>query len=262
MTDADNRFEQIANDSDETEAEDRRTNFLVMVLDRSSSMSSLRQQAIEAFNSQLSTIRETTQGQPIDVLVSLVTFSDTVDPPTYWCVPLSEIAELTPETYVPNGMTAMRDGVGSAISRLSRHELIDSPNSSVLVVVISDGKENHSIEFTPQQLADLITEKQNTGRWTFVYEGANQDLTEVAEDTGIYLGNTLGFDASVQGMDTSRLLRREATQRYYTMASTAPVGAAVASADFYSGDQPEETLTDGDSPDTVTGTSTDGTGVE
>lgn len=211
MTDAENRFEQIVNE----DVEARKTNFVAMVLDRSSSMHSIRDEAVGAFNEQIRTIREATEGQNIDVVVGLVTFSNRVDEPVFWNLPLHDVPELRPEDYIPSGMTAMRDGVGFTIDRLKEFSNINDEDTSVLVVVISDGHENNSREYSSEMLANRIKECQDTGRWTFVYEGANQDLSVVSAETNIPTLNTLSFDASASGMGQSRGIRRLATNRYY-----------------------------------------------
>jgi len=250
MTDAETRWDDVVNEDNAPEEEVvRRRNYVAMVLDRSSSMSSIRQETIDAFNEQIRTIRETVEEQPIDVFVSLVTFADFVDDPVFWNIPLSDVADLNLDTYAPNGMTAMVDGVASTIERLSEIETIDDDNTSVLVVVLSDGAENHSRRYSSEQLAAMVTEKQNTGRWTFVYEGANQDLTEVSKGTTIPVANTLSFTADtagVRGMSTSR---QRATANYFNDIAG---GVATASASFYAGTDAADS-----DPDVVIGSTSD-----
>jgi uncharacterized protein YegL len=232
MTDVEQRWDDVVNE----EEDPRKTNFLVMVLDRSGSMNPIRDEAIGAFNDQIRQVMESTEGQNIDVLVSLVTFSGSVDEPEHWCVPLHNVSNLVQSDFVPGGMTAMYDAVGFTINKLNEHPLINDPDSSVLIVTISDGYENSSRNFTSESLATMVKEMQDSGRWTFAYEGANQDLAEVQASTGFNIGSTMSFDANVQGMAASTLTRSRASQAYYTSAIAAPAGEAFASESFYSPD--------------------------
>lgn len=226
MSDADNRFEQVVNE----DAEPRRLNLIAMVLDRSGSMAPVMDEAIGAFNDQIRTTREATEDQPIDVLVSLVTFASEVDEPVYWNVPLHQVNEFTKADYIPGGWTAMRDAVGFTIDRLKQHPDIDDENTTVLVVIISDGAENNSREYSPEALAERVNACQDTNRWTFVYEGANQDLAKVSQATRIAKGNMLGFDATVQGMQQSGMLRQQSVTSYYRGVGT---GEVTCSTNFY-----------------------------
>jgi hypothetical protein len=60
-------------------------------------------------------------------------------------------------------------------------------------VILTDGEENASREFTPQQIRDLIRSREATGTWTFVYLAANQDAWAVGGQLGIDPGNTASF---------------------------------------------------------------------
>lgn len=235
MTDTEQRWDDVVNEDNQLE----RTNFLVLVLDRSSSMASLRAEAIGAFNEQLKTVREATEDTNVNVLVSLVTFAGRVDTPELWCTPLHQVLDLTEDNYVPQGMTAMYDAVGYTIQELQEHPLINDENSSVLVVVISDGHENSSREFDSPKLAAIIKEMQDSGRWTFAYEGANQDLAVVSMNIGINRGSTLSFVADAVGMAISGQIRQEASRQYYSNVSK---GLATQSTSFY--DDAKKTPTD------------------
>ena len=66
---------------------------VAVILDRSSSMQSIRNETISAFNEQVDAIKETSKD--MDTKVSLVTFSTEVDGPVVWNQPVGKLKKLT-----------------------------------------------------------------------------------------------------------------------------------------------------------------------
>jgi uncharacterized protein YegL len=191
-------------------------NYVLFILDRSSSMETIRSEAVDAFNRQIKDTKKALEGKDhLDVEVSLVTFSTRVDTPEIWCRPLDEIKPITTEDFVPSGWTAMYDAIGYAISRIQEQPDINEDTTSVLVIIVSDGGENNSIKFNATHISTMVKEMEDTKRWTIVYEGANIDLKEVRQSTGLSAGNSLLFDASNAGMHASGQSRAVATSNYY-----------------------------------------------
>jgi uncharacterized protein YegL len=170
----------------------------VFVLDRSSSMSSIGKESVDGLNERLRELKEKSKDVP--TFVSLVTFSTIVDKPLIWDVPAEDVEELKYEDFVPSGMTAMYDAVGCSID--SFLALPDAKNEDVafLMIIISDGQENNSKEYTSKIISEKIKECDATEAWTFVYLGANQDLSQVSKNTGISMGNTISYIASSSGV--------------------------------------------------------------
>jgi hypothetical protein len=216
-------------------------NYLMMVLDESTSMGSIKSQAISAFNEQIKTVKENSNG--IEVVVDLVKFSSTVSV-VFQNEKISKVKNLTEETYTPNSMTAMYDGVGKAIELLQARPDINDPNVSVLMLIISDGEENSSKYWSASKVAEQLKSLQATGRWTVTYAGANQDLGKISATLNIPLGNTVMFAASAAGMTANNSLRSVSTSKLY--ASYGAGGASVSS--FYS---PDPKTTDATDPDAI-----------
>jgi hypothetical protein len=129
-------------------------------------------------------------------------------------VPVSTLEDISDVDYRPSGMTAMYDGVDAMIQFLAADA---KPADDVMIVVISDGHENASRNITSADLASKIKELQDSD-WNFTYIGANQDLTQVAADLGIHVGNMLSFQAdaagvSVMGSTVSGALRSYTSSR-------------------------------------------------
>ncbi|KKN64845.1 hypothetical protein LCGC14_0487650 [marine sediment metagenome] len=171
-----------------------------IVLDRSSSMGTIKDVTISGTNEQFSALRDSDDAA--NTFVAFSTFNNQVTPvfhdgskeknPTL--VPVTSLKDLTEADYRPSGMTAMFDGVSDMIDFLSAEA---AHVDDVLVVVISDGAENAS-KTTSEKLASKVKELQDAG-WNFTYIGANQDLTQVQAQLGFHSGNMLSFDANVDG---------------------------------------------------------------
>ena len=168
---------------------------IAIILDRSSSMISLRDEMIDAFNEQVDKIKEEAKNEP--TRVSFVTFASEVDEPVFWNRGTYKLKKITKEDYDPAGLTAMYDAVGTTCSKLSE---LDDGETAFLVIVMSDGAENNSKKYTAKSLASTIDELQKSGRWTFTYLGANQDLSQVSESLNINLDNTVGWVTSEAGV--------------------------------------------------------------
>jgi hypothetical protein len=81
----------------------------------------------------------------------------------------------------------------------------DDEDTRYLVLVISDGQENDSKTHTYESVAELIQKRRATGRWTFSYMGANQDLGVIAERMSIPRSNIAAYSADSEG--TARSFR-------------------------------------------------------
>lgn len=169
-----------------------------IVLDRSGSMLTIRDEMIAGCNDQLKVLRQSEE-EGNEVYVTLISFATFVDKPIFLNAPVSSIPNLTPERYQPEGATAMFDGVGDMLDSLCENKDLNDENVSFLVLVISDGEENASQRFGPSAIAQRVKALQATGRWTFVYLGANQDLSEVKENMNLYTGNTAAFNSTAEG---------------------------------------------------------------
>lgn len=198
-------------------------------------MGPIRPEAILAFNTQVENAIKETAGTEVNVLVSLVKFNDQVKV-VLENVDLEKIEPLTGHNYQPSGWTAMYDGVGRAISLVLDHPEYKKDDSSVLMTIISDGQENHSKVFSPTTIKPLIKALNSSGKWTIVYEGANQDLEKVVDTVGFSSENTLNFKSTVDGMNQSQVLRSLGTKNYYgDVVEASAAGVSFSTTDFMKG---------------------------
>lgn len=190
-------------------------NYVTLILDKSGSMDALKKEVVGGFNQQLTTIREENEKHGMKSLVSLVTFDNIVLKPTVWLEDVDKVAQLTPEDYIPNGMTAMLDAVGTTVQKLLKLSDANDENTSFLVIVISDGQENNSKEYTGEKIAELVSSCEKTSRWTFSYIGANQNLADVSKQLHININNMMVFDANAAGYNKMSSGLASATAGYY-----------------------------------------------
>ena len=167
--------------------------FNLIIIDESGSMQSIKKQAIDSVNETIQTIRSAqTKHEEQEHYVSLITFNDNVKT-IYDCVPVSEVTELTSETYQPACCTALYDSMGLSVNALRKKV---AEVDKVLVTVVTDGYENASKEYSGKAIKALVDELKAKG-WVFAYIGANQDVEAVA--ASISITNTMNFEATCVG---------------------------------------------------------------
>ena len=158
-----------------------------VVLDRSGSMASCADGTISGYNEYLKGLRAdpTTKYN-----VTLIQFdAPSVGPEltvSYEDKPLDQCPDLTKETYEPRGMTPLYDAIGECIRRVTAN------SRAVMTVIITDGMENASHEFTQPSIKDLIKQKENEG-WKFVFLGANIDSYQVGGNLGVAASNIANY---------------------------------------------------------------------
>ena len=133
---------------------------------------------------------------------------------------MDNLKPLTNENYHPSGWTSLNDAVALAIDELSGMKDANEPDTSFLVIIISDGEENHSKEFRGVEgsklLAGKIKARQDTDRWTFTYLGANGDLSKISKTYAIPLGNMQKFVADKAGVMHVNSVQTKGLKKYMT----------------------------------------------
>lgn len=168
------------------------------VLDKSGSMSSCRENTIKGFNSQLETIQQLQKEFPEQEFeVSLTLFDDTIDN-VFTNVGLNTFEKLTPSMYVPNGCTALLDAIGMSINqiRMTNESKILNDEMSVVMVILTDGMENASREFSYHTIAKTIKALEETEKWSFTFLGADIDAVHTSKMLNIREENVISFNKS------------------------------------------------------------------
>lgn len=170
---------------------------VAIVLDRSGSMQSIHAATVGGLNEQFNALRVGgKQGGHTEV--TLIQFDGIVET-VFANVTPENLTDWTHEQFQPRGMTAMYDAVWQAITQLKTKEVTD--DTGFLVIVISDGEENSSREITQALLSKEIKDLQETGKWTFTFMLANQDIHDVASKLSVPMGNMKAFAANTRGVN-------------------------------------------------------------
>ena len=102
--------------------------------------------------------------------------------------PIQDATRLTNETYNPNNLTPLYDAVVATIKKADKVK----NGGAVLVVVMTDGQENASRQYTREDVFKLIEKKEEDG-WQFAYLGANQDAYAEGQKLGVAGGSTINY---------------------------------------------------------------------
>lgn len=187
---------------------------VAIVLDRSGSMKRAHQQTIDYYNEQLGQMIENSKTQ--EITLSVVTFNKNVFEHEWLSNPV-DMAEITPETYVPQGSTALIDAIGYTIDKLKK-TVVDDKNTGYLVLIVSDGEDTEPYQhYTRSQVRSLIDECQATERWNISYMGCSSAcLKEVQRDFGIKPSNMAAWsNANVAVADHSLKRATSKVADYY-----------------------------------------------
>lgn len=170
---------------------------ITIILDRSGSMESVKQDTIGGFNNFLSE-QQKVEGE---ASLSLVQFDDQYEV-VYEDKDIQAAARLTESSFQPRGSTALFDAIGRTINSVGRR-LAALPETerpdSVLLVIMTDGFENASREFTAAKVGELIKHQRDVYKWEFMFIGANQDAVLSAQAIGIQAGAALTYAANEEG---------------------------------------------------------------
>lgn len=162
---------------------------LNVILDRSGSMSSIAKDMTGGIETFLA--KEKATGD--ETKVSLFQFDDKYDV----VFVDKDIKDEITIPLVPRGGTALLDAVGKTIAsvgeKLAKLDEADRPNR-VLFLIITDGEENSSTEFTFEALKTQLKHQRETYAWDFVFLGTNEDALFQGEGLGIGKGSTRGFN--------------------------------------------------------------------
>jgi len=180
---------------------------IVIIMDRSGSMSNISKDmegGIKEF------INEQKQNKG-EILVTYARFDDDYEL-VFENKPIEEVEEIV---LSPRGMTALLDAIGKTISSVSERisDLSeDNQPERVLFVIITDGQENASKEYSREQIVDLISTNENTNGWDFTFLGANLDAISEGSSLGVRGGKSFNYVATAAGIkDMTRSLGKYAT---------------------------------------------------
>jgi len=171
---------------------------IVLIVDRSGSMQSIRSDAEGAVNSFI----EAQKAVPGKATFTLVQFDN-----RYEVVQENvDIQDAQPFVLYPRGSTALLDAWGRTFN--STGEFLaglteDERPGKVVVAIVTDGYENASREFTYDQIKTMTEKQRNEFSWEVVFLAANQDAVAVGANLGVATGSALTYAATGAGTQSS-----------------------------------------------------------
>jgi hypothetical protein len=177
---------------------DQNKTSITVILDKSGSMSSVISDTIGGYNEFIKNQKEL----PGECEISLIQFN-TNNEFTYKSKNIHELTEgITTQQYIPAGMTALLDAMGTAIIEKGK-ELAALPEEQrpgkVLFVIITDGQENSSREYNFSKIKEMVEHQKNNYSWDFTFLGANIDTFGTADSLGISQDKSLSYSTTKSG---------------------------------------------------------------
>lgn len=171
---------------------------LVFILDRSGSMHGLEADTIGGFNLMLDKQKEA----GTDCRVTTVLFNHEIKT-LHDRIPLGDVAPMTEKDFSVGGMTALCDAIGTTIDSVRAAQKRANKVSradQVLFVIITDGLENASKEYSSKAVKKKIKKLRDKG-WEFIFLGANIDAVETADHLGISRDCAADYLADEEGTE-------------------------------------------------------------
>ena len=170
-----------------------------ILLDRSGSMESMRNDVIGGYNNFINEQRS----NPGKARVTLVQFdSQDAQEVLLESVRLEKVPALTERTFVPRGGTPLLDATASLIEsvrgRASVRKTLGKPSEEIVFVTVTDGEENRSVRTRLEDVTRLIESGKEEG-WNFVYLGAGFDAYGDAARLGYDAESVQRWEADGEG---------------------------------------------------------------
>ena len=181
---------------------------ITLILDRSGSMATIAEDVVGGVNEFIKQQKEA-EG---DAQFTLVQF-DTQDPfeVVYGAVDIQKVEPL--EGYHPRAGTPLLDAVGTGIvatgERLAAMPEADRP-ARVVFVIVTDGAENSSREYTADRVRAMIKEQEVKYKWQFVFLAADAAAFAEADRYGFSADNSARVGKTGRGINDA--LRRSSAK--------------------------------------------------
>lgn len=170
---------------------------LVFILDRSGSMGGLESDTIGGYNAMLEKQRK----EPGEAIVTTVLFDDRYEL-LHDRINLKGVSPITDKEYYVQGTTALLDAIGKTINKIvniQRHTAEEEKAEHVMFVIVTDGMENASREYSCEKVRRMIEHEKSKYGWEFIFLGANIDAAETAERFGINEDRAANYHADSTG---------------------------------------------------------------
>ncbi len=191
-------------------SEGGKTTVVHLLIDQSGSMAGTRQSTVDGINEYVNSLKEDGGKYKVSLTMfdSIGNSELRLDKP--WDdLYIDDVPELKLEDYNPSGMTPLQDAFCTTLKSIK-----DRKDQKYLFVVLTDGAENTSKEYSAEDMKKLKAEKEKQENWTFVYLGANQDAFATSANYGFTTSNTSNFNSTHKGTGVAFATLSVATRSY------------------------------------------------
>ncbi len=182
-------LDDLFKDTPKNASPDLEADEIILIVDRSGSMYSIVLDAQGGINT---FIEE--QKKEGNANLTMVEFDDV----TNALYKQTDIKEATEYTLEPRGSTALYDAIGAT---LANADAVKTTGKKI-VVIVTDGGENASTEWTQTSVFERIESLKEAG-WDFLFLAANQDAMAVGMSLGMEAGETVAFAADGVGTQSA-----------------------------------------------------------
>jgi len=178
-------------------------------------MAGLEKDTISGFNSMLTK----QQAEPGECHITTVLFDNNYEL-LHDRIDIKAVSPITDKEYFVGGSTALLDTISKTINKIGnaqKHTAADYRAERVMFVIITNGEENASREYSADKVKAQIERQKTKYGWEFIFLGANIDAVQAAGRFGIapdravdYLTDSKGTELNFQVMSAAVATFREA----------------------------------------------------
>jgi uncharacterized protein YegL len=172
---------------------------LVFILDKSGSMGGLESDTIGGYNAML----EKQKAVEDECRMTTVLFDNNYEL-LHDRIDIKAVSAITEKEYFVGGSTALIDAIGRTIHKIGnaqKHTAEDYRAEKVMFVIITDGEENSSREYSSEKVKKMIEHQKAKYGWEFIFLGANIDAVETAKRFGIAPNRAQNYHADSEGVE-------------------------------------------------------------
>ena len=188
---------------------------LVFILDKSGSMGGLEADTIGGYNSMLKK-QQAIEGE---CHITTVLFDNNYEL-LHDRIDIKAVSAMTEKEYQVGGTTALLDAIGVTIHKIGnaqKHTADSYRAEKVLFVIITDGEENSSREYTAEKVKMQIERQKEQYGWEFIFLGANIDAVQTAGRFGIAADRAIDYVPDSVGTSLNFSVMAEAVASFRDM---------------------------------------------
>lgn len=153
---------------------------IAFLLDRSGSMGSYVNEAIDGFNDFI----DGQKNVPGDAEITLCLFDGSLEYPMSG-VPLQSAGHLDRHSYMLGGSTALLDAIGKTMGEMMIRHSSNGHPERVIMVILTDGQDNASREYRAPIIKDMVERAKAFYKWEFIIIGVGVNAEEIAQEIGV-----------------------------------------------------------------------------